>query len=194
MKPEKFKVTDLTLTPTAAVVQCWECKKEFPVFSEFRGSRSYFVRGRSAWVWHQSRRECPLCGGELWKYDSADALTSSKARTQARQLVEQSEADKLHELNAGLSLRLKDALTQVALLLAELRRSEADRALLKAMMDDLRQQVIAAPPKPSCAHCHTAFEHPATGRKARFCSPLCRLHSHRETKQKTNVSNQEVKQ
>ena len=29
MKTERFKMSELTLTPTPAVVQCWECKKEF---------------------------------------------------------------------------------------------------------------------------------------------------------------------
>ena len=195
MKPNRFKVSELILTPSLAIVQCWKCKHEFPLFEEIRGSRLFILRGKSAWIFHDSCRECPLCGGELWRYDSADALKASKSRTQERQLVEQSEAEKLHELNAGLSLRLKDALQQIAMLQAELRRSEAIRQDALRELDTLRQQVFPVKERQglTCPQCGKRFFQEETGRKARFCSNLCRLHYHRETKRNTrSVSTQGV--
>jgi len=195
MKLVRFKVADLMLTPTLAIVQCWKCKHEFPVFDELRGSHTYFVRGRSAWIFHSSSRVCPLCSGELWRYDSAEKLAESKSRTQARQIVEESEADRLHAENAGLHVRLKDALKQVALLQAELRRSEGMRADALRELDTLRQQVFPVKERQgvTCPQCGKRFFQEETGRKARFCSNLCRLHFHRETKRKVhNVSTQEA--
>ena len=105
--------------------------------------------------------------------------------------LESSDVEQVRGENAMLKAKLRALTQQITMLQAELRRSEAYSADLKRMMDELRHQVIDAPPKPSCAFCHKPFEHPATGRKARFCSALCRLHYHRETKRNNNVSTQE---
>ena len=194
MKPAKFKTSDLILTPTLAVVQCWGCKYEFPLFEELHGSRLFILRGKSAWIFHSAQRVCPLCGGELWRYDSAEKLAESKSRTREREVVEQSEAERLHAENAGLSVRLRDALQQITYLQAELRRAEGMRADALLELDDLRQQAFPLKEQQgaTCPQCGARFYQEATGRRARFCSALCRLHFHRETKRNArNVSTQE---
>ena len=185
MKTERFKMSELTLTPTPAIVQCWECKTEFPVFSE-QGGWLYFTRRGSAWCWH-SGVSCPCCGaGELWKYDTAERLAAAKRKTQERNLIEESEADRLRADNAGLSLRLKDALAQVALLQADLRRAEARRDDAIREAAELKQQVLRVTVRTpaTCEQCGKSFQQPPTGRRARFCSSLCRLHFFRQTKRK----------
>ena len=179
-KPQRYKAADLphATLRTGATAACWECKQEYRVIDN---DRVYIAKGASAWVYDATR--CPLCNGNMSLYDTPEQLAASKQRTAARKLIEESEADRLHAENAGLSVRLKDALQQIALLQAELRRSEAYAAVLKTMMDDMRQQAITFQQRgDTCRQCGKPITQPHTGRQAVFCSNLCRLHYHREMK------------
>lgn len=191
MKTQRLNIAELALTPTPAVVQCWECKTEFPVFSE-PGGWLYFTRRGSAWCWH-SGVDCPCCGaGELWKYDDADRLRAAKRRTQERNLIEESEADRLRAEHAGLQLKLKDALAQIALLQADLRRTEERRDDALRETAELKQSVLRLTERTgaTCESCGKPFVQQATGRRARFCSAACRLRFFRKVKRnETNEVN-----
>ena len=193
MKPEKFKPSELgTLTPLGSVAACWECKQEFLLFDSAAIHRHVMKHGRSYWLYYSSA-SCPLCQGDMSRYDTPEQLKAAKARRQERAIIEESEAERLHAENAGLKVRLRDALQQITLLQAELRRSEASRQDALRELADMRQKAFPMKERAgaTCPQCGERFYQEETGRRARFCSNLCRLHFHRETKRNArNVSTQ----
>ena len=101
-------------------------------------------------------------------------------------LIDVPELDRLRHETARQQAEITRLAREVTLLLAELRRAEARRDDAIREAAELKQQVLrlAVRTPATCEQCGKSFQQPPTGRRARFCSSLCRLHFFRQTKRK----------
>ena len=100
-------------------------------------------------------------------------------------LIDVPELDRLRHETARQQAEITRLAREVTLLLAELRRAEARRDDAIREAAELKQQVLRLAERTgaTCASCGKPLVQPTTGRRARFCSNLCRLHFFRQTKQ-----------
>ena len=100
-------------------------------------------------------------------------------------LIDVPELDRLRHETARQQAVITRLAREVTLLLAELRLAEARRDDAIREAAELKQQVLRVTVRTgaTCEQCGKSFQQPTTGRRARFCSPLCRLHYFRQAKQ-----------